>query len=135
MTKFLFRRLLASHYSAVRWMVNKKMPENIIPTTVHFFLSEFSFLAAGLVCVILGTINYKFKYPEFFLMVIVIIIGFGLQKATKKAIYKWGIEKEYKTLPQEKRFSRITFAFIFFWSCFAVFFYLGVKFLGGYSVQ
>lgn len=133
--KFLFKRILASNYSFSKRWANKKMPETVINGTVHTFLLQFSFIVAGLCSVLLGSIDFKFKYPEIIFMAIALFIGYGFMNITRKAIIKWNIEKEYKTLSKEQRFSRNTFAFIFFWSCFALFFYLVISFLGGYSLK
>ncbi|MDO6759152.1 hypothetical protein Q4566_02985 [Tamlana sp. 2_MG-2023] len=111
------------------------MPERIIPATIHIFLSPFTFITAGLACVILGSITYKIKYPELVLVLIALIFGFGLQKPVKKAIYKWQIEKAYRTLTKNERWNKNTLAFIFFWMGFAIFLYFGAVFLGGYSVK
>lgn len=138
MTKFLFKKLLAAHYSFARRWVNKKMPENVVPSVRLTFLTQFTFIAAGLYCVLLGSIEYKFdSYTPIFIgfMIIALGIGYGFMKPTEKAIFQWGIEKEYKTLSKNQRFNRNTFAFLSFWGSFAIFFYLGVKFIGGYLVK
>ncbi|KAB1067632.1 hypothetical protein F6U93_10120 [Tamlana haliotis] len=135
MFKLLFKNLLLANYSFAKRWVNKKMPERIIPSTIHIFISPFTFITAGLACVILGSITYKIKYPEFVLVLIALFFGFGLQKPVKKAFHLWQIEKEYKALSKNERWNKNTLAFMFFWIGFGVFLFLGAKFLGGYLVE
>lgn len=137
MMKFLFSNLLLSNYSFARRWVNKKMPENIIPATLHIFTTPFTFFAAGLYLVVLGSIEYKFQsfLPVFIgLLIVMLLLGYLIEKYTKRAIFKWDIEKKFKSLTKHQRLSKNTFAFIFFWSGFFLFLYLGIKFFGGYSV-
>ncbi|OBQ56574.1 hypothetical protein JJL45_12780 [Tamlana sp. s12] len=135
MFKILFKNLLLANYSFAKRWVNKKMPERIIPATIHIFISPFTFITSGLACVILGSIVYKIKYPELVLVLIALVFGFGLQKPVKKAIHQWQIEKEYKTLSKNERWNKNTLAFLFFWIGFGVFICLGAKFMGGYLIE
>ncbi|MCF8715330.1 hypothetical protein JM658_10870 [Joostella atrarenae] len=127
-----------SFYSFARRWVNKKLPENVIPFTLQTFLSSFTFQVSGLYFVILGSIDFKFKsFPPIFLGIVIIAlgIGYGFRKMAKKAIFKWNIEKEYKKLSKDERKRKNTFAFLFFWGSFALFFYLTVRFAEGYLVN
>lgn len=138
MMKFLFSNLLLSNYSFARRWVNKKMPENIIPATLHIFATPFTFISAGLYLVLLGSIDFKFQtfLPVFMgLAIVMFVIGYLIEKNAKKAIFKWGIEKKYNSLTTHQRRSKNTFAFIIFWSGFAFFLYLGVKFFAGYLIN
>ncbi|MCF8715331.1 hypothetical protein JM658_10875 [Joostella atrarenae] len=134
----MFKRLLFANYSFARRWVNKKLPENVVPAAVYTFLTSFTFQAMGLYCIILGSIDFKFKsFPPIFLGIVIIAlgIGYGFRKMAKKAIFKWGIEKEYKKLSKDERRRKNTFAFLFFWGSFAFMFYMGVKYLEGYLVN
>lgn len=138
MYKFLFQRLLLANYCAAKWLVNKKMPERVIPSTLHFFATPFSFIGAGLYFVIIGSINYKFeKYLPILigLGLVMLPLQFLLEKKASKAISEWRIKKQYTKLSKNERFNKNTLAFIFFWSAFALFFYLGIKYVGGYLVK
>src|SRR5690606_3399448 len=106
-----------SNYSAARWLVNKKMPERIIPSTLHFFTTPFTLIAGGLYCVILDSLEFKFKsfLPVLIgLGIVMLSLGYLIGKIARKAIFKWNIEKEYKALNGNQRFNKNTFAFIFF---------------------
>ncbi|WP_067146189.1 hypothetical protein [Pseudotamlana agarivorans] len=138
MYKFCFRRLLLADYCAAKWLVNKKMPERIIPSTLHFFATPFAFIGAGLYFVIIGTISYRFETH------LPILIGLGgvmlplqfyIEKRAKKVIFKWGIEKEFNTLSKNERLNKNILAFLFFWVAFFLFFYLGVTYVGGYLIE
>ncbi|WP_289529199.1 hypothetical protein [Labilibaculum sp. K2S] len=133
--KFLFKYLLSANYSFAKRWVNKKMAHSMIFNSTYIFLTPFAFLFAGLSCVALNYIDYQFKFPEIILMMTAGIVYLGFWQATKKAIYKWGIEKAYKNLSKEQRSKRNTFAFLFFWVGIILFFYLGAKYLGGYSLR
>lgn len=135
MLKILFKNLLASHYSFAKRWSNKKIKETVINGTVHTFLLQFTFLIAGFCCIILGTISYKFKYPEIFLIAIALLIGYGFMRSTKNAIIKWDIERDYKALTRNQRRNRNISAFLVFWSCFAIFLYFAITFLSGYSLK
>ncbi|MCF6349478.1 MAG: hypothetical protein L3J23_00405 [Flavobacteriaceae bacterium] len=138
MYKFLFKRLLLANYSFARRWINKKVPQQIIPGTLHIFTSPFTFIAAGIYFVILGSIEFKFKsFPPIFIGFAITMLSshFFISKRAKKAIYQWRIEKEYKTLTRNQRFNKNTFAFIFFWGGFALFFYLTVAYVEGYLVN
>ncbi len=138
MYKFLFKRLLLADYCSAKWLVNKKMPERIIPSTLHFFATPFAFIAAGIYYTILGSIEFKFKTFLPILIgvgLVMLPIQFFLEKKANEAIYKWEIEKEYKTLTRNDRWNKNTFAFIFFWSSFALFFYFSIKYFGGYLIK
>ncbi|MCF6349477.1 MAG: hypothetical protein L3J23_00400 [Flavobacteriaceae bacterium] len=111
------------------------MPERIIPSTLHLFITPFTFIIIGGFVFILSSIEYKFKYPELFLMLIVLILNFGSQNIIEKAIIKWDIEKDYKTLTKGQRRSKNIFAFIFFWGSFALFLYLTFTYFSGYSMK
>lgn len=138
MYKFLFKNLLLANYSFAKRWVNKKMPERIIPSTLHIFTTPLNFILAGIYCILLGITEYKFK------TFLPILIGLGLvmlpfqfivEKMMKKAIYKWNIEKEYTNLTRNQRWNKNTFSFLFFWFCFYLFFYLMIKYVGGYLVK
>ncbi len=138
MYKFLFKRLLLADYSVARWLVNKKMPERIIPSTLHFFATPFAFIGGGIYFVFIGSIPFKFdRYLPILigLGLVMLPIQFFLEKKAKQAIYKWQIEKEYKTLTKNDRWNKHIFAFVFFWSAFGFSFYLTIKYLGGYLVK
>ncbi|MDM8159006.1 hypothetical protein QUH73_04145 [Labilibaculum sp. K2S] len=136
--KILFKPLLAANYCAAKWIVNKNLPKRVIPTALHTFTTPFAFISAGLYCTIMGTIDYKFKtfLPIFIgLGIVMLSISFFIEKEAKKAFYKWDIEKEYQFLNKSQRSNRNTFAFLFFWAGFALFFYLAVTFTEGYLVK
>ncbi|WP_320019947.1 hypothetical protein [Labilibaculum manganireducens] len=136
--KLLFKYLLSANYSFAKRWVNKKMTQQILPATIHTFTTPFAFIAAGLYCTVIGTIDYKFKtfLPIFIGLGIVMLgVSFYIEKKAKKAIYKWDIEKEYKSLNKSQRSNRNTFAFLFFWAGFALFFYLAITFTEGYLVK
>ncbi|MCF6349479.1 MAG: hypothetical protein L3J23_00410 [Flavobacteriaceae bacterium] len=138
MYKFLFKRLLLANYSFARRWINKKVPQQIIPGTLHIFTSPFTFIAAGIYAVILGSIEFKFKsFPPIFigLSLVMLPLHFFILKRAKKAIYQWKIEKEYKTLTRNQRFNKNTFAFIFFWGSFALSFYLIVTYTESYLLK
>ena len=135
MMKFLFKYLLSANYSFAKRWVNKKIAHRMIFNSIYIFLTPLAFLFAGLSCVALNYINYQFKHPEIIIMLIAGVVYLGFWQATKKAIYKWGIEKEYKFLSKEQRSNRNTFAFLFFWGGIILFFYLGATYFGGYSLK
>ncbi|MBU2951694.1 hypothetical protein KO493_13395 [Tamlana agarivorans] len=138
MFKLLFKNLLLADYSVSKWLVNKKMPERILPSTLHFFATPFTFIIGALYFVVIGSIKYRFEsYLPILIGLVVVMLPFQLfiEKKAKRAIYQWQIEKEYKTLTKNQRWNKNTFGFIFFWSAFGVSFYLIVKFVGGYLVQ
>ncbi len=138
MFKFLFKNLLLANYSFAKRWVNKKMPERIIPFTLHIFTTPLNFVIAGLYCIILGTINYKFTtfLPILIsLGLIMLPFQFIVERLVKKTIYAWKIENEYTTLTKNQRWNKNTFAFLFFWFCFYLFFYLMIKYVGGYLVK
>ncbi|MCF6349476.1 MAG: hypothetical protein L3J23_00395 [Flavobacteriaceae bacterium] len=68
MYKFLFKRLLLANYCASRWLVNKKMPERVIPSTLYFFITPFTFIAAGIYFVIIGSIDLSLKVIPLYLL-------------------------------------------------------------------
>lgn len=133
MFKLLLKNLLLANYSFARRWVNKKIPQNIIPTTIHTFLTPFSFLLSGFAAYLLSIINYKFKYPEILIIIIVFVGGFGLHKFVKKTIYQWKIPLEYKKLNKNQRTKRNILAFTFFWLSFYFSVFLVIEFLRGYS--
>ncbi len=138
MYKFLFKNLLLANYSFAKRWVNKKMPERIIPSTLHTFTTPFNFIIASIYCIILGSIKYKFTsfLPTFIgLGLVMLPFQFFVEKKVKKAIYRWQIEKEFNSLTRNQRWNKNTFAFIFFWTGFAVFLFFGAKFMGGYLVK
>ncbi|WP_282057226.1 hypothetical protein [Maribacter luteus] len=128
--KAILRYLLASCYSFSRRWVNPKYGGDVMWTTVHGFLTPISFIAAGVYLVVLGY-GLSFKIDKLFgfigMAVVMSLIGYGLQKPTKNAIFKWGIEKEFKSLTKKQRRSRNTLAFFFFFFGFYLFFYLAYK--------
>ena len=135
MMKFLFKPLLAANYCTSQWIVNKKLPERIIPVTLHLFLTPFAFIASGLYCILLGSINFKFTSYIPILIgfgIIVLGISYGLQNLSEKVINRWGIAKEYKSLNKDQRQNRNTLSFLFFFGSFALFFYLGAKYIDAY---
>lgn len=78
MTNFLFKKLLASNYSAARWLVNKKMPERIIPSTLHFFTTPFAFISGALFVVFIGSIEFKFgSYLPVLIGLGIVMFGIG----------------------------------------------------------
>ncbi|MDO6759155.1 hypothetical protein Q4566_03000 [Tamlana sp. 2_MG-2023] len=134
----MFKILLLSNYSFAKRWVNKKMPERIIPATLHLFTTPFSFIMAGIYCWILGSLDFKFSsfLPTFIgLGIIMLPFQFFVEKKAKKAIFQWQIEKAYSTLSKNERWNKNTLAFIFFWTGFGVFLFLGAKFMGGYLVK
>jgi nitrate reductase NapE component len=138
MIEFLFKYLLSANYSFAKRWVNKKMPQQILPATIHTFTTPFTFVLGGLYFAFIGSINYKFEtYTPIFigLGIVLLPVSLLIEKKAKKAIYKWEIEKEYEILNKNQRSNRNTFAFLFFWAGFALFFYLGVTFVGGYLVK
>ncbi len=138
MYKFLFKNLLLANYSFAKRWVNKKMPERIIPGTLHIFATPFAFIGAGIYFVIIGSIPFKFdRYLPILigLGLVMLPLQFFIEKKAKQAIYKWQIEKKYKTLTKNDRWNKNIFAFVFFWGAFALFFYLGVTYVGGYLVK
>ncbi|PKQ65796.1 hypothetical protein BZG02_01970 [Labilibaculum filiforme] len=62
-------------------------------------------------------------------------VSFYIERKAKKAISKWGLEKEYKSLNKTQRFNRNTFAFLFLFVGFALFFYLGITYFSGYLLN
>ncbi|WP_320019945.1 hypothetical protein [Labilibaculum manganireducens] len=138
MMKFLFKPLLAANYCASKWIVNKNLPQRVIPTALHTFTSPFAFISAGIYCVILGSIDYKFKTftPIFIgLGIVMLSVSFFVEKKAKNSIERWGIKKEYKSLSKNQRQNRNTFAFLFFWAGFALSVYLIITFTEGYLVK
>ncbi|KAB1067629.1 hypothetical protein F6U93_10105 [Tamlana haliotis] len=138
MFKLLFKNLLLANYSFAKRWVNRKMPERIIPSTMHVFTTPFSFIMAGIYCWILGSLDFKFTsfLPTFIgLGIIMLPFQFFVEIKVKKAFHQWQIEKEYKTLSKTERWKKNTLAFMFFWIGFGVFLFLGAKFLGGYLVE
>jgi hypothetical protein len=138
MMRLFFKKLLVANYCTAKWLVNKKMPERVIPGTLLIFLIPLAFFSCGLYAFIIGSIDFKFD--SFFTsfigdLLIIFIIYFFLYEKVKKLIYKWSIEKEYKTLTKSERVNKYILAFIFFWGSFALFFYLSVKFTEGYLVN
>lgn len=138
MLKFLLKRLLLANYSFANRWVNKKMPQLIIPATLHIFVTPFTFIAAGLYFVFIGSIKYKFdSYAPIFIGLVILMLGLGypMESWAKKAIFRWNIEREYSNLNKNQRMNKNILAFCFFWVGFTLFFYLGVKYFGGYGVK
>ncbi|WP_394698291.1 hypothetical protein [Labilibaculum manganireducens] len=138
MMKILFKPLLAANYCASKWIVNKKLPKRVIPTALHTFTTPFAFLSAGIYCVVIGSIEFKFKTftPIFIgLAIVMLSVSLYIEKKAKNSIERWGIKKEYKSLSKNQRQNRNTFAFLFFWASIILSFYLGVTFTGGYLVK
>lgn len=136
--KFLFKNLLLANYSFAKRWVNKKMPERIIPSTLHIFSTPFSFIAAGIYFMIIGSLNFRFKsYLPILIGLGVIMLGLTtiIERKVKTAIIDWNIEEEYKTLTESQRRSKNFFAFIFFWVGFIIFFYLAVIYFEGYLTK
>lgn len=137
MIRFLFKYLLAANYSFIRKWSKKKTTEHIIYYTARIFSTPFSFITAGLYLALIGSIEYKFQTYTPILIglgIVMLSVSFFIEKEARKAISKWGIEKEYKSLNKAQRQNRNTFAFLFFWSGFILFFYLGVTYFSGYSL-
>ncbi|MBI9056323.1 MAG: hypothetical protein JEZ01_01000 [Labilibaculum sp.] len=138
MMKFLFKPLLAANYCSAKWIVNKNLPKQVIPTALHTFTSPFAFIAAGLYFAVIGSIDYKFEtYTPIFigLGIVMLSVSLYIEKKAKNSIERWGIKKEYKSLSKDQRQNRNTFAFLFFWVGFILFFYLAVTFTEGYLVK
>ena len=138
MMKFLFKYLLSANYSFAKRWVKKKIKQQIIPATLHIFTTPFTFMLGGFYFTFIGSINYKFEtYTPIFigLLIVLLPISFLIEKKAKKAISKWEIEKEYKFLSKEQRSNRNTFAFLFFWTGLALFFYLTIRYTEGYFVK
>ncbi len=138
MMKFLFKYLLSGNYSFAKRWVNKKVPQQIIPATLHTFTTPFSFILAGLYTVFIGSIDYKFDtYTPIFigLGIVMLPASYFIEKKAEKAIEEWEIEKEHESLSKEQRSHRNTFAFLFFFVGLALFFYLGITYFGGYSLK
>ncbi|GAA0873418.1 hypothetical protein GCM10009117_25650 [Gangjinia marincola] len=138
MFKFLFKRLLAANYSAARWLVNKKMPERIIPSTLHFVSAPLTFIAAGIYFALIGSINYQFEsYIPILIGLGIVMLGLGyiIEKKAKKMLFDFNIQEEYEMLDKSERNKRNLLAFLFFWGCFALFFYLSITYAQGYLVH
>ncbi|WP_299431043.1 hypothetical protein [uncultured Maribacter sp.] len=134
--KFLFKGLLMGNYCFARRWVNRKMRYNIIPATLLTFISPFVFVVAGLYFTFIGLLSYKFesKLPIFiFIGVVGLGFSYPVEYYAKKAIYQWGLEKEYKSLSKGQKRSKRIFAFIFFWTGLIIFFYLGTKYYANYT--
>ena len=128
--KALVRYILASCYSFARRWVNPKYGGDVIWTTVHGFLTPISFIAAGIYLLFVGYIlNFKLEKLYVFIgfAIVMLLIGYGCKRPTKKALKSWGIEKEFRKLTKKQRRMRNTFAFIFFFFGFYLFIYLAYK--------
>ncbi|AXO80194.1 hypothetical protein DZC78_07230 [Olleya aquimaris] len=128
MFKQIFQKLLLAFYCTSKWLVNKKMPEKIIPSTILFFSFPFTFIATGLYIILaLSLILSNTKN-----LAVLVIGGFIFitpvyylaSKMAKKGIVKWDISKHYKTLTKNDRANKITLAFIVFWGSFIIQFWL-----------
>ena len=124
MMKFLFKGLLMGNYCFARRWVNKKMPYQIIPATVHIFTSPFAFISAGIYAIILDKLTFKFEsYLPIFIFLVIVMLGvsYPTEYYAKKAIYQWGLEKEYKSLSKGQKTIKMLFAFCFLlflvWFC------------------
>lgn len=138
MFKLLFKNLLLANYSFSKRWVNKKMPQNIIPTTLHIFTTPFTFLLAGVYLTILGSIKFRFdSFPSIFigLAIIMSVSHFFIHKNAGKALRNWKIVRTHKQLSKNQKTKKNTLAFVFFWFGFASFFYLGVKNFEGYLLK
>ncbi|WP_143470807.1 hypothetical protein [Labilibaculum manganireducens] len=136
--KFLFKYLLSANYSFAKRWVNEKMPQQILPAAIHTFTTPFTFVLGGLYFAFIGSINYKFEtYTPIFIGLLIVLLptSIPIERKAKKAISKWGLEKEYKSLNKTQRSNRNTFAFLFFFGGLALFFYLGVTYFSGYSLK
>ncbi len=128
MYKLLFKQLLTSFYCTSKWLVNKKMPERIIPSTVLFFSFPFIFILTGIYLILFLSFVLSATKNLAFLVIggfIFITPAYYLaSKLAKKGIVKWRIEKEYKTLSRNERINKIVFSFIVFWGCFIIQFWI-----------
>ncbi|SHK03144.1 hypothetical protein [Pseudozobellia thermophila] len=127
--KAILRYLLASCYSFSRRWVNPKYGGDVMWTTVHGFLTPISFIAVGIYTVVLNFTGANKWYDDSWPYIlgaacIMLPIGYGLQKPTRRALSNWGIIKEFKTLTKKQRRSRNTMAFLFFFFGFICFFTL-----------
>ncbi|SHK03177.1 hypothetical protein [Pseudozobellia thermophila] len=132
--KTVLRYILACNYSFARRWVNPKYGGDVMWTTVHGFLTPISFIAAGIFVFFIGITGIKdysnSSWPYILgLAMVMLPIGYGLRKPTKNAIFKWGIEKEFKSLSKKQRRKRNTVAFLFFFFGFYLFMYLGIKYI------
>jgi len=104
------------------------MEYNIIPATVLIFSFPFTFIATGIYIILfLSPIMNTTKSPAILALGACIFITpfyYFARKLSKRGIYNWKIEQEYKTLTKTERISKIGFAFIIFWGCFIIMFWL-----------
>ena len=124
----IFKQLLLSFYCTSKRLTNKKMPEKIKPAAVLFFSFPFTFIAVGLYAIFFLTfIMTLTKSPFVFALgalVFITPVYYFARKVANNGFKKWHIEKEYKKLNKNERTNKIVFAFIFFWGCFAIQFWL-----------
>ncbi|USD26881.1 hypothetical protein [Flagellimonas marinaquae] len=111
------------------------MKDNVIPATLWSFLLSITHILWGLYAVLMGSL--PFKVSDVLLKTGIIALAFFtmllMYGPTKRAIFSWGIEKEYRAYDLSLRWRKNTFAFLFFWGSFILFFYLGVRFLSRYA--
>lgn len=132
MMKIIFKRILASDYSFAKRWSNKSIPETLINGTLHIFLTKLSFLAAGFYFLLLSILNIRID--NFYILFagmafIMLLIGYGLRNQAKKAIDKWKIPQEHKSLSKQQRLKRNTMAFFLFFICFYLFIVMAIKFI------
>ncbi|WP_157614085.1 hypothetical protein [Pseudotamlana agarivorans] len=128
MTKTIFKPLLLAFYCTSKWLVNKKMPQNLVPSTILTFSFPFTFIATGIFCMyILERILNTVKSPIVCVVGVLLFISpvyYFSGKIAKNGIHEWGIEKDYKFLTKNERINKIVTAFIFFWGAFIFQFWL-----------
>lgn len=135
MIQFLFKRLLTACYCSAKRIINKKKKDRIIPFTLHLFLTPFSFIASGFLLLFLDYINFKYtSVHQVFIGVAVILlgVGYGFQKVTKRALFKWNIEKNHKKLNKNEHWNKCILAFVFFWGGFVFFCYFVTQYFKNY---